>query len=224
MDQQEKESEKAVLVFNKTTELLRTILRDTGPVAVADWNIADTQLRIKDSQLQSLARNYVPDQHGGACILGPTGLGKSLTAVAVIRRVWCLPAAELFYSDRVEYLERAARGGLAARVQWVRAFDLPNARLQQRLGDGENDLIARAKAVEFLVLDDLGRESRRGGADDVVEEVLLERYDTGRFTYVSSGLTSEALLNRYGDAVIRRVTEAGRLKGCVLQLWKGGKA
>jgi hypothetical protein len=103
--------------------------------------------------------------------------------------------------------------------RWVRAYDLPNARLEHSFGEGEADLVRAASTAELLFLDDLGWESRRAGADDVVMEVLGARYDAGRITVATTGMPTKQLVDRYGEAVVRRIVESGGMPGKVLDLW-----
>lgn len=170
-----------------------------------------------DQRLRRLALELDPAIHGGRLICGPTGVGKSLALALVLRRLMRAEAAQ-----RYDAADDYTRDNLALVCRdhvWTRAQDLPVARLQTRLGDGEAELVSRALAADLLVLDDLGWESQRAGAADVVLEVLAARYDAGSPTLVTSGLQLAAVRERYGDALIRRICEAGGLPGRVLDLW-----
>ena len=80
-------------------------------------------------------------------------------------------------------------------------------------------MVAEAKRTHVLFLDDVGWESRRAGADDVISEVIASRYDSGYPTYVTSGLTLAGFTERYGDAIVRRIVECGGMSGKVVDLW-----
>lgn len=191
----------------------------TGPEALVRFDVDRLLSMIPDPTLRALAENYDPEEHGGRLVLGPTGIGKSVAAAAFVRR---LIAAEMRERVRGPDVDDNGRhwvfDGPPSRV-WVRALDLPNARLQIGLGKGEAMLVQKAQQASFAVLDDMGWESRRAGADDVVCEVLAARYDRGLPTYVTSGLTLDAFVARYGDAVVRRICETAGLAGKVLELW-----
>lgn len=190
-----------------------------GPLALADWPAPALSALIKDSRLRAIAADYDPFLSGGRLVCGPTGIGKSVAGIAALRRCESLKRHDLSLTDREEFMQEHA--GTRERVRrnaWARAFDLPNARLANGLGKGEAELVSAAIKADFLVLDDLGWESRRAGADDVVTEVIAARYDAGRFTYATTGLSLEQFGERYGSAVIRKLTES-RVKGSVLDLW-----
>jgi DNA replication protein DnaC len=103
-------------------------------------------------------------------------------------------------------------------IAWFRATDLPRAVLQCKLGEEPAD-VKKAMEADFLVLDDLGWESRRADADSVLTDVLMVRYDTGRPTLVTSGLTFEEFRSRYRDPIIRRIVECAGVNGDVIDLW-----
>lgn len=189
----------------------------TGPVALAGLNQTSLVKLIPETILGATSGRYDPFSEGGRLVLGPTGTGKSVTGVCVLRRLLGVRASD--YAPRSERIDCYARREHRV-MAYVRAFDLPNARLALKLGTGEADLVDRAARADFLVLDDIGWESKRAGADDVVLEVIAARYDAGKPTYATTGLRLEQFEQRYGSAVVRRLTEAGGLPGAVIDLWR----
>lgn len=200
----------------RLTERMRARL-GTGPAALAGISVVELAAFISEPRLRSLALEYEPGKHGGRLVCGPTGIGKSVAGVAALRRAQGLserrarPAPESFYVDERQARERS--------TAWVRAFDLPNARLSNSFGNGEASLVTVAIEADFLVLDDLGWESKRAGADDVVAEIIAARYDAGRITYATTGLSLDQFGERYGSAVTRRLVESGGVTGKVVNVW-----
>lgn len=178
-----------------------------GPSALRWLSFAEALGRI-DAKLRPLAEQLSPE-HGGRLICGPTGVGKTTALVAVTRRL---------IADNVEHPD-PNRPLAGVDMRWVRAADLPIARLGHGLGHGEAELVERARDCQILCLDDLGWESRRAGADDVIGEVIAFRYDTGRVTWVTTGLRPEQVVEKYGEAFTRKICEAGARAGKVLDLW-----
>lgn len=180
----------------------------TGPVALAAMSHAELVALARDPRLAALAAGYDAATHGGRLVLGPTGVGKTVTCVAALR------------VEAGRALRRRAAGQEEfSKLAWARALELPAARLGHSLGAGEARLVEQASTAHWLVLDDLGWESRRAGADDVVAEVVARRYDAGLPTLATSGLTLEQLTDRYSDAFVRRLVESGGKPGKVLSLW-----
>lgn len=159
-----------------------------------------------------IAVGYQADQ-GGVMLLGATGVGKTRTAVYLVRRL----LREATERARESALANGTRNIVDARViaGWCRAVDLGTARSNGPLGS-EPEIIRDAKRPRVLIIDDLGWESQR---DTTIPEIIAHRYDRGLQTIVTSGLTAEQLRDRYGEAVIRRILESGGTKGRIVSLF-----
>lgn len=190
----------------RTDRYMRDALLD-GPRALALLDVP-ALTKLVAPQLRQEATDYDPFKMGGRLVCGPTGVGKSVAGIAAMRRLCPLRPANL--NDLWDKPETGPTS------MWVRAFGLSNARLETKLGDGEPAMVTSAIITDFLVLDDLGWESKRAGADDVVAEVVAARYDAGRITYATTGLPYQQFVDRYGSAVARRLVEAGGLKGKII--------
>ena len=198
-------------IDRKVSRAVRRLLRN-GPVALAELPMSELLNRI-GQRLRPLAEKLEYD-HGGRLNCGPTGVGKTTALVAVFRSI---AAGEMTLDPECF----SFNDGLGAMDEpfWVRAADLPLARLSHGLGDGEAELVKDAKRASLLVMDDLGWESRRAGADDVISEVIAHRYDEGRVTWVTTGLRPEQVSEKYGDAFVRRICESGGMPGKVIDVW-----
>ena len=185
-----------------------------GPRALALLDV-DQLANLVSPQLRHEATAYDPFKTGGRLVCGPSGIGKSVAGIAVMRRLHPLKPSNM--NDLWDNPE--AETGPSS--LWARAFGLANARLESKLGDGEASAVRSAIAANFLVLDDMGWESKRAGADDVIAEVIAARYDAGRITYATTGISYSAFVDRYGSAVVRRIVESGGLKGKVVDVWPG---
>jgi hypothetical protein len=169
-------------------------------------------LDLVPERLRSLAREWLP-RMGGMLVLGPTGAGKTALAAYIARRLVLAPPTD------------AARQMLDGedarqRVAWTTARAIGRARRAHPLGQGDPPDVRAASDADVTVVDDLGWE---GDPSDVLG-VIADRYDTGRPTIVTSGLTEDALRERYGAAVIRRIGEAGGREGTIVDLFAGQKA
>lgn len=190
-----------------------------GASAFAELGYEGVSACIHDRRLLEWAEAY--DGTTGALLLGQTGIGKTAALGLVTGRLvtdhWRRSReTALAAGNGSIYLSQPTRPCLL----WVRALDLGVALQRHPLGEGEPELLAAAKAAPLLLLDDLGWESR----SDSIVEVLGHRYDTGAPTCVTSGLTWDALKDRYGEAVTRRPLEAGGRKGRIVNCHpQGGK-
>lgn len=115
---------------------------------------------------------------------GPRRGGKTTLAVAKLYQA--IDAAS-DGDQRARKLVRSAR--------FVAAWDLGEARFRHALGDGEAPLVEAAMGASLLILDDLGKEARRGR--DVLSQVLQERWASGRKTIVTTELDGRGVAGLY---------------------------
>jgi hypothetical protein len=124
----------------------------------------------------------------GLVLEGPSGSGKTSLACALLRG-W-----EARHPRR--------------RAVFVPAWKLGVARAQHGLGQGEAPEVEQAFTAGLCVIDDLGSE--RHTAMNAVPDVIYARALEGRVTWVTTWMTPEAVTQRYGDGIARRLFEAGR--------------
>jgi|CXWL01.1.fsa_nt_gi DNA replication protein DnaC len=120
----------------------------------------------------------------GAVFAGKSGSGKTSLAVACLR-------------------ERMPR------AMYVSALRLSTARIQSKAGDGEAGLVAEAIAAPLLLVDEVGGESKT--STSAVRDVVFERHDAGKPTWITTGFTSAELAAMYGDGFLRRVVDGATL-------------
>ncbi len=123
-------------------------------------------------------------QHERLCLMGAARTGKTSLAVAMLRR-W------------------AADAGKPA--TFVHAHKLGVARLLHPAGHGEPEVVELAMRAPLVLVDDLGGE--RDHAMSAVPDVIVERHAENRPTWVTTGMTREQLVKRYGQGVVARVFE-----------------
>ncbi len=149
--------------------------------------------------LQRWTRSY---STGSATILGPSGAGKTSSVLAMLRRL----------GDEAMARERARRSWeIAAETRrlgeavWTTGHAIARARKQHGLGDDEAPPIRQAMRASLLIIDELGFEP----LTEALFEVIDTRYTRRRPTIVTSGLTAEQFMARYGVAMLRRLTDEG---------------
>lgn len=124
-----------------------------------------------------------------AAFLGPPGAGKTSLAAAMFR------------ADVLAQTESRKLHG----YRWISSHKLAKARAGQPLGEGEAPLVEAALEAAVLVLDELGAEDPRYAS--AVAEVLYERHEQARRTWVTTGAGPKEIANRYGGGISRRVFE-----------------
>ena len=129
------------------------------------------------------------EQHLGATRLvftGPPMAGKTSLAIAMFKLAL----------EREPWRLRAAR--------FTTAHELARARSVNALGD-EAPIIARALAAPLLVIDEVGGEDHHPRS--AVSEVIFERHQNDRATWITTGVDAPAIGARYGGGIQRRIFE-----------------
>ncbi len=122
------------------------------------------------------------------CLMGVSRAGKTALGVAMLR-AWV--------------------AGARRPAAFVHAHRLGVARIQHPAGQGEPEAVGIAMRMPLILLDDLGSE--RDHAFSAVSDVIFERDASALATWVTTGLTREQLVKRYGLGVVARVFERARV-------------
>jgi hypothetical protein len=123
-------------------------------------------------------------RHDRVCLTGASRAGKTSLAVAMLRR-WVHHA-----------------GKPAA---FIHAYRLGVARMLHPAGHGEPEVVDFAMRAPLVLIDDLGGE--RDFASSALPDILVERHAENRPTWVTTGMTREQLVKRYGQGIVSRVFE-----------------
>ena len=163
-------------------------------------------------------RKWVEAYDGrSAVVLGPTGIGKSLAAYLVLRRVKRAAARKALNEqswrpgpvDNRPASERWHDG-------WISAQGLVVSQRCHPLGEDEAPEVWRAKTRRVVVIDDITWPPR----DDLTREVLGARYDAGLPVIVTAGMPKAELFARFGDALSRRCLDARGERGVIVDCFR----
>lgn len=123
--------------------------------------------------------------NSGIFLNGSNGVGKTMLS--------CIIAKEAYrhrYSTRrctfVDYIDK-----------YTRVWSAKNSEEKETL---EDSLYTYYKSVEFLILDEVGKEIDSKVSAPILEDLLRYREDNGYVTILCTNLTSEVLLERYGNS------------------------
>jgi hypothetical protein len=163
-------------------------------------------LRVDGPRLVAEAREIAEEVlRGGrrvAVFAGPAGAGKTSLAVAV----------------GTEIVERDP----SRTFLFVDAFDLQNEEHRQFGGaQAESPLLAEARSVDVLVLDEAGAERVPRDRASVVAELLHYRHKRELVTLLTTPHRARQLKELWGDGVWRRVADRTRTHHVLLGAMKG---
>lgn len=165
---------------------------------------------VRRKELRGLIKNY-GFASGRIALLGPAGLGKTVTLVTLVHRLHDDAVARALAAPPQPHGVYSGDGGDLDTIRGMvfrSAHEIVRARRETPLGTGEAELVTKCTSSTLLVIDELGFESR---ADDVLMEILDARDKRGRVTWVTSGATSQHIKDRYGSGFWRRISERGVL-------------
>jgi hypothetical protein len=91
----------------------------------------------------------------------------------------------------------------------IACYKIGVARLQHAAGHGEPEIVDRAMTMPLVLLDDLGCE--RDLAMNPLPDVIFERHAANRPTWVTTGLTREQPIKRYGTGTVARVFDRAKV-------------
>jgi hypothetical protein len=184
-------------------------VRRIGPPGAAE--LGDD--RCQELISPKLRKALVAYQGRSALILGRTGIGKTLTARLMARKLGRRLARESILKEKHHLEYPDSYPATSVSISWHAATDLALTVARHPLGKGAPDEVREARASGLLVLDDITWPQR----DDTTLEVLGARYDAGKPTIVTAGCSRTELVARFGDAVVRRLLECRGVKGLLVE-------
>lgn len=160
--------------------------------------------------LLEVVKNHEFQKHGSLLLLGPSGVGKTLTANALLHRdLHRVREAAEHYRDQA--VQRAGT------YTWTTGATIARARRGHALGEGDPPIVNRVRAAAVAFIDEVGYEPN----DGTLFEIVDARYAGRRATVLTSGCTLAELEQKYGGAMLRRLSEKG--VGFVVDLHEGAR-
>lgn len=156
------------------------------------WTAAFAE--IEHEKLRDTVEDYLRqlderlDAGDGLLLWGPNGTGKTSAAVVIAK-------------------EARRRG---APVLFVNAEDLRQASIEGAIFHEDMTLMDRAREVEVLIVDDLGKDHRgqTGYSDTLFENLIRYRSANRRTTFVTTNLKPSKLMERYKASMMDVMREA----------------
>lgn len=126
------------------------------------------------------------DEIEGLCLFGSNGVGKTLLSCIIAKEAY----RHRYTTRRVTFVDYMSRYTLVWSARSIEEKEL-----------AEDDLYNNYKAVEFLVLEEIGKEVDSKASAPILEDLLRYREDNGLVTIICTNLSPKDLESRYGASV-----------------------
>ncbi len=167
---------------------VRAALERTIPPSFQWARFAAPQLALRLLSPGAASEGQAACESVRTCLIGAARAGKTSLGVAMLRR-------------------RVAKTGVGA--MFFHAHRLGIARIQHPAGHGEPAIIDDAIHIPLALIDDLGSE--RDMSTNAIPDVVFERHAASRATWITTGLTREQLVTRYGQGAVARIFEGAKV-------------
>ena len=173
--------------MSKTSLSLIGIPKSFIDTTIEDFIAKSTELK----EVKSLVQQYIKDidfnfdNNKGLFLCGSNGVGKTMLSCIILKEAY-----KHRYTSRrttfVEYIDKYTRVWSSKNSEEKEAF--------------EDELYTYYKSVEFLVLEELGKEIDSKVAAPILEDLLRYREDKGLVTILCTNLNTKTLSERYGES------------------------
>lgn len=178
---------------------LRTVVSNDSlimmgvPKRFCDKTIKDFNTYNKESlkSIKSFVVDYIQNiednmkDNKGICFMGSNGVGKSFLSCIILKEVY----RHRYSCRRVTF------------SSYISAYTESWGASKSDRDIIENELFEKYKGVEFLVLEEIGKEIDSKIAKPILEDLLRYREEHGLVTHICTNLTPSTLKETYGASV-----------------------
>lgn len=125
------------------------------------------------------------DENKGIFLFGSNGVGKSMIASIIVKEAYVCR----YTSKRATFTEYIS--------EYTRIWDVP----KNEKADVETNFYNNYKAVEFLALEEIGKEIDTKISMPILEDLLRYREDNRLVTIICTNLSPNELSERYGNSI-----------------------
>lgn len=142
-------------------------------------------------QIKDFVSNYLADletnidENNGICFIGSNGVGKSFLSCIILKEMY----RHRYSCRRVTF------------SAYISAYTESWGATKGERDVIEQDLLDKYKGVEFLVLEEIGKEIDSKIAKPILEDLLRYREEHGLVTIICTNLTPSTIKELYGASV-----------------------
>lgn len=148
-------------------------------------------------KVKEFVRDYIEnidnmfEKNRGIIFFGSNGVGKTFLANLIVKEAY----RHRYTSRRITFVDYI--------TLYTKVWGLKN---EVEKEEEEAKFYHDYKGVEFLVLEEVGKELDTKLSPVILEDCLRYREDKGLPTILCTNLTKEDLLNRYGDSIVSLIS------------------
>lgn len=175
--------------LNRESLIMMGIPRRFCDKTMKDFNTYGKK-SLKD--VKEFVQEYIDDlpknieENRGICFMGSNGVGKSYLSCIIMKEAY----RHRYSCRRVTFSSYIS----AYTDSWGASKDERDVL--------ENDLLDKYKGVEFLVLEEIGKEIDSKIAKPILEDLLRFREEHGLTTIICTNLTPQSLKEIYGASIV----------------------
>ena len=143
-------------------------------------------------QIKTFVQDYLNnletnvEENNGICFIGSNGVGKSFLSCIILKEMY----RHRYSCRRVTF------------SAYISAYTESWGATKSDRDVIEQDLLEKYKGVEFLVLEEIGKEIDSKIAKPILEDLLRYREEHGLVTVVCSNLNTDTIKDIYGNSVL----------------------
>ena len=143
-------------------------------------------------QIKTFVQDYLNDldtnveENNGICFIGSNGVGKSFLSCIILKEMY----RHRYSCRRVTF------------SAYISAYTESWGASKDERDVIEQDLLDKYKGVEFLVLEEIGKEIDSKIAKPILEDLLRYREEHGLVTFICSNITPKEIAEIYGASIM----------------------
>jgi DNA replication protein DnaC len=167
----------------------RGIPSDLYECSIDDFRVYDNESlsAVKDYVRKYInSINSVFEHNLGLFLFGSNGVGKTYLASIIVKEAY----RHRYTSKRCTFKEYMREYTRMWKIKDIEEYSL-----------AEQQFYRRYKSVEFLALEEIGKEMKNDLAPEVLEDLLRYREDNGLPTVICTNLPPSKVVERYGKSI-----------------------